>query len=84
MAAPTSVEDYLSGLPEDSRAALEKVRKTIRAAAPEATEAISYQMPSFKTHGRSLVCYAAFKDHCSLFPMSLKVLDDYRQEPPHS
>ena len=75
MAAPTSVEDYLAALPEAQRAALEKLRTTIKAAAPEATETISYQMPAFKLHGRFLVWYAAFKDHCSLFPASAKVLD---------
>lgn len=80
MAAPTSVEDYLAALPEGSRAALEKLRKTIKAAAPEATEAISYQMPGFKDHGRSLVTYAAFKDHYSLFPMSMKVIEAHRDE----
>jgi uncharacterized protein YdhG (YjbR/CyaY superfamily) len=80
MAAPTSVEDYLASLPEGSRAALEKLRKTIKAAAPEATETISYQMPAFKDHGRSLVSYAAFKDHCSFFPMSMKVIEAHREE----
>ena len=75
MAAPTGVEDYLASLPEDARAALEKLRKTIKAAAPEATEAISYQMPAFKDHGRLLVAYAAFKDHCSLFPASKAVIE---------
>ncbi len=74
--ASTSVEAYMATLPADSRAALEKLRKTIRAAAPEATEAISYQMPAFKQDGRSLVSYAAFKDHCSFFPMSMKVIAD--------
>ena len=57
MAAPTSVEEYLAALPRESRAALEKLRKTIKAAAPEATETISYQMPAFKDHGRFLVSY---------------------------
>jgi len=80
MAAPTSVEDYLAGLPEAPRAALEKLRKTIKAAAPEATEMISYQMPAYKLHGRFLVSYAAFKNHCSLFPASAKVLDAYGEE----
>jgi uncharacterized protein YdhG (YjbR/CyaY superfamily) len=80
MAAPTSVEDYLAALPKESRAALEKLRKTIRAAAPEATEGISYQMPAFKDHGRSLVTYAAFKDHCSFFPMSTKVIEAHWEE----
>jgi len=80
MAAPTSVEEYLAALPEESRAALEKLRKTIKAAAPEATETISYQMPAFKDHGRLLVSYAAFKDHCSLFPMSMAVIEAHNEE----
>ena len=80
MAAPTSVEDYLAALPEAPRAALEKLRKTIKSAAPEATETISYQMPAFKLNGRFLVSYAAFKDHCSLFPASTKVLEAHGEE----
>ncbi|MGE5460107.1 MAG: iron chaperone [Solirubrobacterales bacterium] len=74
MAAPRSVEEYLAGLPEDSRANLEKLRKVIKAAAPKATETISYQMPAFKHEGRLLVSYAAFRDHYSLFPMSGEVI----------
>ena len=74
MAAPTNVEEYLAALPEGSRAALTKIRETIKAAAPEATETISYQMPAFKHHGRFLVSYAAFKDHCSFFPASNAVM----------
>jgi uncharacterized protein YdhG (YjbR/CyaY superfamily) len=80
MAAPTTVEDYLAALPDGSRAALEKLRKTIRAAAPDATEAISYQMPAFKDHGRILVYYAAFKDHYSLFPASTTVIEAFGEE----
>ena len=75
MATPTSVEDYLADLPEDQRAALEKLRKTIRAAAPQATEKISYAMPAFEQNGRFLVSYAAFKDHCSLYPASAAVME---------
>ncbi len=80
MDAPTAVDEYLAALPAEFRIALEKLRKTIRAAAPDATEAISYQMPAFKHQGRSLVAYAAFKDHCSLFPMSTKVIAAYKEE----
>ena len=80
MDAPTSVEDYLAGLPARSRAALERLRRTIKTAAPGATEAISYGMPAFKDQGRSLVAYAAFKDHCSLFPMSTAVIEADREE----
>jgi len=74
MAGPTSVEDYLAALPDEQRVVLEKLRKTIRAAAPEASETISYQMPTFKDHGRVLVYYAAFRGHCSLFPASNAVM----------
>ena len=80
MAAATNVEDYMAALPQESRAALERLREMIKAAAPEATETISYQMPAFKDHGRSLVAYAAFKDHCSLFPMSKAVIEARREE----
>ena len=75
MATPTSVEEYLAGLPDGRRATLEALRKTIRSAAPEATESIAYQMPAFRTHGQFLVSYAAFKNHYSLFPASGAVVD---------
>ena len=80
VAAPTSVEDYLAALPEAPRAALETLRTTIRAAAPEATETISYGMPAFKLRGRFLVWYAAFTHHCSLFPASARVLEAHGEE----
>lgn len=81
MAVPTSVEVCLAGLPREKRAALEKLRRTIKAAAPKATETISYQMPAFKDrNGRFLVSYAAFKDHCSLFPASKAVMEALGQE----
>ena len=80
MEKPSSVEDYLDGLAEDSRAAIEVLRGTIRSAAPEATEGISYGMPGFIAYGRSLVTYAAFKDHYSLFPMGMDAIEAYRDE----
>ena len=80
MAGSTGVEDYLAALPDEQRAALEKLRKTIKAAAPQATETISYQMPAFKQDGRFLVSYAAFKDHCSLYPASYAVMETLGDE----
>jgi len=63
-----TVDEYIDRAPEPGRAALMKMRATIRSVLPrEATEVISYKMPAFK-HGKVLVWYAAFKDHCSLFP----------------
>ena len=62
-----NIDDYLAQLPENQRIVLEELRQTIREAAPQAEEVISYQMPAFRLE-RWLVCYAAFKDHCSIFP----------------
>ncbi len=75
MAAPASVEEYLAALPQERRAAMTQLRKTIKAAAPDATESIAYLMPAFRTHGQFLVSYAAFKNHYSLFPASEAVIE---------
>src|ERR1041385_4576627 len=72
-----SVAAYLRAVPPAPRAALQKLRKTIKAVAPEATEGISYGIPMFKHHGM-LVGYAAFKNHCSLF-MSTHVTASLRK-----
>jgi uncharacterized protein YdhG (YjbR/CyaY superfamily) len=77
--APASVDAYMAELPADVQALLEKVRSTIKAAAPKAEEVISYQMPAYKYYGM-LVYFAAFKDHCSLFPASKKVLDVFKED----
>jgi uncharacterized protein YdhG (YjbR/CyaY superfamily) len=67
-APPKSVEEYLAGVAEPARSTLKKVRAVIRSAVPpETTETISYGMPVFKYKG-SLIWFAAFSDHCSLFP----------------
>jgi uncharacterized protein YdhG (YjbR/CyaY superfamily) len=68
------VDKYLAAVPEDKRATLEKLRQTIRTVVPEAEEILWYQMPTFKFEGRPLVTFAAFKNHCSLFPMSNAVI----------
>jgi uncharacterized protein YdhG (YjbR/CyaY superfamily) len=80
MAGSAEVERYLSEVPEPQRAALEKLRKQIQQAAPEAEEIITYQMPGFRAHGRPLVSYAAFRGHCSFFPMGTAVLEGFRDE----
>ena len=65
-APATDVDSYLAALPKNVRAILEKLRRTIKAAAPKAEELISYQMPAYKYHGM-LAFFAAFEDYCSLF-----------------
>jgi uncharacterized protein YdhG (YjbR/CyaY superfamily) len=78
MGKPRSVKEYLSWQDAEQRAALDKLRAAIQAAAPDATEGVSYSMPAFLLEGRGLVCYAAFKDHYSLFPMSNAAIAEHR------
>ena len=74
------VEAYLAQVPEPARTTLERIRAMIRAAAPrEATEAISYRIPSFQYKG-ALVWYAAFKNHCSFFPMDGSLAGEFADE----
>lgn len=67
---PATVDEYLARLPDDRRTVMALLRATIRAAAPDATEVITYKMPGFKRNGSFLVSYDAFKRHYSLFPAS--------------
>jgi len=64
---PKDIDEYIARFPADVQAILEKVRATIRTAAPEAEEKISYQMPAFKQHG-ILVYFAGWKNHIGLYP----------------
>ncbi len=64
-----SIDEYIKTFPPDVQKTLEKMRRTIRKAAPEAEEAISYQIPTFKLNG-DLVYFAAFKKHIGFFPTS--------------
>jgi uncharacterized protein YdhG (YjbR/CyaY superfamily) len=65
----TSVDEYLASFPPAARAVLEEVRRTIHRAAPEAEEAISYQIPTFKLDGKPVVYFAGWKHHISLYPV---------------
>ena len=69
-ASPKTVDQYLATLPKDERDALAKLRATIKAAAPGATEGISYQVPVFKLDGKPLVGFGAATAHCTFFLMS--------------
>jgi uncharacterized protein YdhG (YjbR/CyaY superfamily) len=77
--ASKSVDDYLAGVPEPARGTLNKIRATIRSAAPpDATEVISYGIPAFK-HKGVLIWFAAFSNHCSLFPTAA-VIEKFKNE----
>ena len=65
--APSTIDEYIAGFPSEVQAILQKIRLTIRKAAPDAEETISYQMPTFTLHG-NLVHFAAFKHHIGFYP----------------
>jgi len=73
-----SVDDYINGFPPDVQKILKEIRRTIKKAAPNATEAISYQIPTFKLNG-NLVHFAAFKNHIGFYPGS-KAINDFKKE----
>jgi uncharacterized protein YdhG (YjbR/CyaY superfamily) len=64
---PKTIDDYIAGFPSDVQATLQKMRAIIRKAAPEATETIKYQIPTFVLHG-NLVHFAAFPKHIGFYP----------------
>jgi uncharacterized protein YdhG (YjbR/CyaY superfamily) len=77
--APKNIDEYLTAVPQPARGTLNKIRAAIRSAAPrDATEAISYGMPAFK-HKGMLVWFAAFSNHCSLFPTAA-VIEQFKNE----
>ena len=73
MPAPADIDEYLAGVAEVPRATLEALRASIRRAAPDAVEAISYGMPAFKVGGKAVAGFAAFKHHLAYLPHSSSV-----------
>ena len=80
MPKPATFDDCLASASPDQRAALEKIRKAIRAAAPDAEEGISYGMAAFRWNGKPLAGLAAFADHCSYYPMSGEVVAALKED----
>jgi uncharacterized protein YdhG (YjbR/CyaY superfamily) len=82
--APATIDEYLAGVEDDKRAALERLREQIRAVIPDATEVISYGMPTFKLEGKWIVAFSASKQYCSLYTGRAPLLphadelDEYR------
>jgi len=66
--APKTIDEYIAGFPHNVQEILEKIRMTIRRAAPEAEEKISYQIPTFTLKGKYLIYFAAHKEHIGLYP----------------
>ena len=76
---PRNIDQYLKALSGDKRAALEKLRRAIKAAAPKAEECISYAIPAFRLDGKFLVGFGAGKNHCAFYPGS-RAIEVHRRE----
>lgn len=77
---PKTIDEYLAPLSDDKRAALEKLREAIKAAAPKAEECISYRLPAFRLNGKMLVAFGATANHCAFYPMSGSTVEAYKDE----
>ena len=65
--APTNIDEYIADYPEEIQSLLNQIRSTVKQAAPDAEESIGYGMPAYKTHGKPLVYFAAFKNHIGFY-----------------
>lgn len=80
---PQTIDEYLATLTANKRGALQRLRRAIRSAVPEAEECISYNIPSFRLHGKFLVAFGAGATHCAFYPGSYPIeahsreLEDY-------
>jgi len=77
-APPTTIDEYLTRVSDDKRAALQQLRQTILGVIPMAEECISYQMPAFRYDGRVLVYFAAAANHCAFYPGG--TVNDFKDE----
>jgi uncharacterized protein YdhG (YjbR/CyaY superfamily) len=67
-AKPQTIDEYLAPFGKEQRAALEKLRKDIKSAAPKVEECISYDIPTFRLHGKMLVSFGGWEKHCAFYP----------------
>src|SRR5438876_12010460 len=77
---PRTIDEYIRKVNSDQRATLEKLRRTILAAAPGAEECISYGIPAFRLHRRSLVFFGAWSNHCAFSPGNSVTLKKFRND----
>src|SRR5437870_4218359 len=77
---PKTVDEYLASVNSDHSKALQKIRETVHAVAPNAQECVSYGIPAFRLNGRSLVFFGAWANHCAFYPVSSATLKKFRDE----
>ena len=77
---PNTIDEYLAAVSDDQRAVLEKLRQTIRAAAPKAEECISYGIAAFRLNRKPLVGFGASAKHCAFYPMNGSTVAEFQEE----
>lgn len=77
---PTTVDEYISRCDKPAQKVLRQVRRAIRKALPGAEEAISYQIPAYRVHGRVAVYFAAWKEHYSVYPLTRRIEGAFKRE----
>ena len=75
-----SVDDYIATFPDDTQAILQRVRRTIRKAVPDADEVISYQIPGYKVRGARVIYFAGWKEHYSLYPVTDSAAQAFKED----
>jgi uncharacterized protein YdhG (YjbR/CyaY superfamily) len=80
MRGKTPIDEYLARVGDEQRAALERLRRTIRAAAPGAEEVIRYGIPTFRLDGRGVVGFGASSEHCALYPLNGTTVAEFADE----
>jgi uncharacterized protein YdhG (YjbR/CyaY superfamily) len=75
-----SVDEYIASQPEAARPVLQEVRRAIRAALPDATEVISYQIPAYRLPGGTALYFAGWKEHYSLYPLGGAIIEEFAKE----
>ena len=79
-AKPKTIDEYLASVSAHQRAALEKLRQTIRTVAPQTEECISYQLAAFRLKGKALVAFGATEKHCAFYLMSSSTVEAHKNE----
>jgi len=79
-ARPANVDDYIAAFPRSVQAVLQRVRRTIRTAMPDAQETISYGIPTFKLNGHAAIYFAGWRAHYSLYPSNARLIAAFKKE----
>ena len=77
---PKTIDEYLASVNAEQQAALEALRRTIRAVAPTAEECISYGLAAFRLNGRPLVAFGASANHCAFYPMNSTTVEAFQKQ----